>query len=104
MYIGGSTGSRSGKPLNDAKPEMPSTSVPKPGRRRYGPVWPHPEMRTMTSLGLRACRISGASPIFSSVSGRKLSTKTSAFSTILRRRSRASGLRSSSARLFLLRA
>ena len=34
LGIGGSTGSRSGKPLIAAKPAMPSTSVPKPGRRR----------------------------------------------------------------------
>ena len=31
-YIGGSTGSRSAKPLMAAKPDMPSISVPKPGR------------------------------------------------------------------------
>ncbi len=33
-YIGGSTGSRSPKPFIAAKPDMPSISVPKPGRRR----------------------------------------------------------------------
>ncbi len=104
MYIGGSTGSRSAKPLNDANPEIPSTSVPNPGRRRYGPLCPQPEMRTTTSFGLRARSVAGASPIFSSVSGRKLSTKTSAFSTNFSSRSLASGLRSSSATLFLLRA
>ena len=30
-YIGGSTGSRSAKPFIEAKPDMPSISVPKPG-------------------------------------------------------------------------
>ena len=29
--VGGSTGSRSAKPVLAAKPDMPSTSVPKPG-------------------------------------------------------------------------
>ena len=33
MASGGSTGSRSSKPLREAKPDMASTSVPKPGRR-----------------------------------------------------------------------
>ena len=32
MASGGRTGSRSSKPLREAKPDMASTSVPKPGR------------------------------------------------------------------------
>ena len=32
MASGGSTGSRSSKPLREAKPDMASTRVPKPGR------------------------------------------------------------------------
>ena len=52
-----------------AKPDIASTSVPKPGRSRYGPSWPKPVMRTMISFGLRACSTSGPSPISSSVPG-----------------------------------
>ena len=59
---GGSTGGRSAKPFLEAKPDIASTSVPKPGRSRYGPSWPKPVMRTMTSAGLRACSTSGAEP------------------------------------------
>ena len=67
---GGSTGARSAKPFLAANPLSPSTSEPNPGRSRYGPSWPKPEIRTITSAGLRACSTSGPSPIFSSVPGR----------------------------------
>ena len=67
---GGSTGGRSPKPFFEAKPDIASTSVPKPGRSRYGPSWPKPVMRTMIRPGLRACSTSGPSPICSSVPGR----------------------------------
>ena len=52
---GGSTGGRSPKPFLEAKPDIASTSVPKPGRSRYGPSCPNPVTRTMISFGLRAC-------------------------------------------------
>ena len=67
---GGSTGGRSSNPFLDAKPDIASTSVPNPGRSRYGPSWPNPVMRTIISPGLRACRKSGPRPIASSVPGR----------------------------------
>jgi hypothetical protein len=77
MYIGGSTGSRSAKPLKDAKPEIPSTSVPNPGRR-VGPSAPARDAHD-DELRIASQQHVGPRPIFSSVSGRKLSTKTSAF-------------------------
>jgi hypothetical protein len=58
-------GSRSSKPLREAKPDMASTSVPKPGRFAYGPVWPKPETRTTTSRGFRSSSASGPTPSFS---------------------------------------
>ena len=58
----GSAGGLSGKPFFSAKPENASTSVPKPGRAAYGPVWPQPEMRTITSFGLTACSAAGDRP------------------------------------------
>ena len=56
-------------------------TVPNPGRWLYGPSWPHPDMRMITSFGLSASRTSGPRPIFSSTPGRKLSTKTCAVGT-----------------------
>ncbi len=55
---------------------MLSTRVPKPGRSRYGPSWPQPETLTTISPGLRRCSSAGASPIASSVPGRKFSIST----------------------------
>ena len=43
---------------------MLSTSVPKPGRSRYGPLCPQPETRTITRRGLRACSTVRAEPHF----------------------------------------
>src|SRR5215471_11679661 len=78
---GGSTGSRSGKPVRAANPLIASTSVPNPGSGAYGPVWPKPDTRTITSPGFRACSRSGPRPISSSVPGRKFSMNTSAPAT-----------------------
>ncbi len=58
----------------------------------------------MTSLGLTSSSLSGPSPIFSSVPGRKLSMNIEAEGSRRNSSSRASGLRSSRHRLFLLRA
>ena len=49
---------------------------PKPGRSRYGPVWPKPEMRTRTSAGLTAASASQPRCHRSSVPGRKFSVTT----------------------------
>ena len=101
--IGGRTGSRSGKPLRSANPDIASTSVPKPGRSRYGPVWPNPETRTTIRPGLSACSASGASPISSNRPGMKFSTSTPALPASRRTRARPSSLRRSTDTLFLLR-
>ena len=47
----GTIGAPSGSPFIAANPLAASTSVPKPGRAASGPVWPQPEIRTITSLG-----------------------------------------------------
>lgn len=52
--------------------------MPKPGLSAYGPAFPHPKIRTMTSFGLMRCGTSGPSPNFSIPPARKLSTTTSA--------------------------
>ena len=101
--IGGRTGSRSGKPFRSANPDMASTSVPNPGRSRYGPVWPNPETRTMIRPGLSACRTSGASPISSNRPGMKFSTSTSASLASRRTSACPSGSRRLTDTLFLFR-
>ncbi|AIO53817.1 hypothetical protein BO06_3510 [Burkholderia mallei] len=101
--IGGSTGSRSAKPLIDAKPAYPSASVPKPGLCRYGPVCPQPEMRAITSDGRNSSSTSGPSPICSSTPGLKLSTNTSASRTSRFTMSMPSAERRSTHTLRLLR-
>ena len=63
-----------------AKPDIASTSVPKPGFARWGPVCPHPDKRTMTSLGLISNSRSGPRPNRSSPPGTKFSTMASAVS------------------------
>ena len=100
---GGSTGSRSAKPLREAKPDIASTSVPKPGSRLAGPVWPKPEMRTRIRSGAIACSRSGASPISSSTPGRKFSIMTSAVGISRSSAAMPSGLRRSSTTDSLLR-
>src|SRR6056297_2774530 len=77
--------------------------LPKPGRPRHVPVWPHPEIRTTISPGLLASRSSGARPILSRVPGLKFSTRTSAEAMSSRATTRPSALRMSTARLCLLR-
>jgi len=57
---------------------MLSPMAPKPGWSRFGPVWPKPERRTMTSPGFSARRASQPRPSFSSTPGRKFSTTMSA--------------------------
>ena len=83
--MGGSVGPPSGSPLTLAKPDIASAIEAKPGRSRYGPVWPKPVTRVITSLGFTASRTSGSSPSASSFPGRKFSTRTSAVSSNLRR-------------------
>jgi hypothetical protein len=61
-------------------------------------------MRTTMSFGLRSNSVCDASPMLSSVPGRKLSMNIAAEGTKRSNRSRASGLRNSRPRLFLLRA
>ena len=60
---------------------MASATVPNPGRCRYGPVCPNPEIRRITSRGFRSRRAAGATPHRSRVPGRKFSTRASARST-----------------------
>ena len=55
---GGEVGGVSGQPLMNANPLPTSATVPKPGRARYGPVWPNPDTRVSTSPGLAARRSS----------------------------------------------
>ena len=94
--IGGRSGPPSGSPLSAAKPLIASAREAKPGRRAYGPSWPKPLMRAITSFGLAAISSSGRSPSSSSLPGRRFSTRTSAVATRRRMASRpASVLRSS---------
>ena len=51
---GGSVGGPSGSPVEAAKPLIASARVPKPGRRRYGPICPKPVTLASTSPGLPA--------------------------------------------------
>ena len=76
--MAGTSGGESGNPVIATSPLMASATVPNPGRCRYGPVWPNPEIRRTTRRGFRSRRPSGASPHRSSVPGRKFSTRTSA--------------------------
>ena len=55
---GGEVGGVSGQPLMNAKPLPVSATVPKPGRSRYGPVWPKPETLVSTRPGLSAASTS----------------------------------------------
>ncbi len=103
MAKAGSTGGRSSKPLEAAKPLIASIRVPKPGLCWYMPSWPQPEMRTITSLGLISWSWSGPMPIFSRVPGRKFSTRPSAVATSLVNSSLALASRRFSVRLRLLR-
>ena len=66
---GGSVGGPSGSPVIAAKPLIASANEPNPGRRAYGPIWPNPVTRAMTSRGLPGEQASGASPQRSSVPG-----------------------------------
>ena len=68
-------------------PDRPSAILPKPGRAVCGPVWPKPEMLSITRFGLTVCSTSQPSPSRSSTPGRKFSTSTSACS--IRRRNSA---------------
>src|SRR2546428_7756742 len=74
----GSVGGPSASPVVWAKPLIASTIVPNPGRSRYGPSWPQPEMRANTSRGFSADSASQPRPQPSKVPGRKFSTRTSA--------------------------
>ena len=71
--IGGSSGAPSGSPLIAANPLIASAIVAKPGRPAYGPSWPKPVTRRMTSPGFRSSSSTGSSPSRSSVPGRKFS-------------------------------
>src|SRR3954453_3478060 len=51
---GGDVGGGAGQPLTNAKPLAVSATVPKPGRSRYGPVWPNPDTRVSTRPGFSA--------------------------------------------------
>ena len=101
--MAGSIGGPSGSPLTAARPAIDSAMDANPGRDAYGPSWPKPETRTMTSLGLRFNKSSGARPSLSSVPGRKFSTRTCASSSSLRNSARSSSFLKSSAMLRLLR-
>src|SRR5688500_6126052 len=59
-------------------PLIAAAMRPKPGRSRYGPVWPKAEMRTITRPALTRRRSSQPSPQRSIVPGRKFSASTSA--------------------------
>ena len=48
--IGGSSGPPSGSPLIAANPLIASAIVANPGRVAYGPSWPKPVIRVITSL------------------------------------------------------
>ena len=100
---GGRVGGPSAGPVIAAKPLIDSARVPKPGRRRYGPVWPKPVTRAITSRGLRACSGSGPMLQFSSVPGRKFSMRTSAWATRSSRIAWASGCERFSVIVRLLR-
>ena len=67
-----------GQPLASANPDIASATVPNPGSEEYGPDWPKPVVRTITSPGFCSCSVSGPRFHRSSVPGRKLSTNTSA--------------------------
>ena len=58
--IGGGSGWPSGSPFSAANPDIASATVAKPGRFAYGPSWPKPVTRVITSRGLRASNTSGA--------------------------------------------
>ena len=51
--IGGGSGGPSGAPFSAANPDIPSATVAKPGRFAYGPSWPNPVTRVITSRGFR---------------------------------------------------
>src|SRR3990167_7678966 len=86
--------------------ETPLTAAamrPKPGRSRYGPVWPKAEIRTMTRPRFTAWRSSQPRFQRSMVPGRKFSARMSA-STVRRRMSACpSGARRLHVMDFLLR-
>ncbi len=47
----GNVGGPSASPVRWANPLITSARVPNPGRAAYGPCWPKPVIRTMTSRG-----------------------------------------------------
>ncbi len=57
--IGGGSGGPSGAPFSAANPDIPSATVAKPGRFAYGPSWPKPVTRVITSRGLRSSNVRG---------------------------------------------
>ena len=101
--IGGGSGWPSGLPLSATRPDIASAIVANPARDAYGPSWPNPEIRVMTSFGLRARRTSGPSPSRSSVPGREFSTNTSASSSKLSNVAMSSASLMSSTTVRLLR-
>ena len=86
----GTMGAPSGSPFIAAKPLAASIKVPNPGRALPGPVWPHPEMRNITSFGWRPSRTSGPSPMRSRVPGTNDSISTSNCDKCSRRSARPS--------------
>ncbi len=73
------TGARSGSPTRLRNPPYASATAAKPGRSDSGPVCPKAEMRVMMSSGLASLSTSGPRPHFSSVPGRKFSSRMSDF-------------------------
>src|SRR3990170_3687446 len=86
--------------------ETPLTAAamrPKPGRSRYGPVWPKAEIRTMTRPRLTAWRSSQPSFQRSMVPGRKFSARMSAWPASRRMSACPSGARRLQVMDFLFR-
>ena len=96
-------GGSSGKPLMWRMPPIASETDANPARGAYGPVWPYPETRAITSPGLTSQSRSGARFQRSSVPGRKFSTRTSLCSTSASRSSCPRSSRRLSVTHFLFR-
>ena len=88
---GGSVGGPSSCPVWWANPLIASIRVPNARRSAYGPSWPNPVTRSITSRGLISSSVSGPRPHFSMTPGRKFSTITSASATSSRSSSCPSG-------------
>src|SRR6476660_4682021 len=97
-------GGRSASPVTYLMPPIASPMEPNPARGAYGPVWPNPVTRVMTSPGLISQSCSGARPQRSSVPGLKFSSSTSDRAASRRTRSWPRGSRRLAVTDFLFRA